>query len=345
MKKVFSKITIFLLLISLLLPLLPGEVSASYEIKLTILHTNDLHGKMLPFEENGKSLGGFARLSTLISEIKMKEENVILIDVGDTIEEDHNLLANYFRGKPVVEFMNTVGYNIMIPGNHDFEFGLDVLAEVVEESNFDILMANIIQSEKSTPVASKLISLKKDYKIIDVNGIKVAIIGITLPLHGFKGIEIENPLRTAELFIPELRNKSDLVILATHHDISVDLDIIKKVNGIDIVLAAHEHAIFYPHGLWKGNTLIAKTSCWGKQLGRIDVTFEKQDKQITIKNIKARIYEIDSSIPEDEKIVNILKPYVNQVNRYRLYLIIGIILMIIFIGIALFLLGKRFYEI
>lgn len=92
---------------------------AQDEISLTILHTNDLHAIMLPFEEEGKMVGGFSRISTLVQEVREEEENVILVDAGDTIMEDRHLMANYFRGEPVIKIMNQMGYDLAVPGNHD----------------------------------------------------------------------------------------------------------------------------------------------------------------------------------------------------------------------------------
>jgi 5'-nucleotidase/UDP-sugar diphosphatase len=309
--------------------LLLGSVpspAAQDQVSLTILQTNDLHGIMMPFEEEGKMVGGLSRVSSLIQAVRREEENVLLVDGGDTIMEDQHLMANYFRGEPVIRIMNQIGYDLAIPGNHDFEFGLDVLAQRIEEANFTYLTANIVPTENANEAALALTSQLEPYVVLPVLGVKIGFLGLTQPLHGFSGIQIEDTVRMAQEYVPQIRKEADIVVVVTHQKLARDYEIVDKVEGIDILLAAHEHDVVFEHGLMRGETLIAKTSCWGREVGRIDLTVERGPDGFYLKDAEASLLLVTSEVAEDDAINRILEPYLNQTRRYQVRLIFGLVL-------------------
>jgi 2',3'-cyclic-nucleotide 2'-phosphodiesterase (5'-nucleotidase family) len=321
-----KRLAVFSAFVTLLIPLgLILPVLAQDEISITILHTNDLHGIMLPFEEEGRMVGGFSRISTIVEEVRQKEEHVLLVDAGDTIMEDQHLMANYFRGEPVIRLMNKIAYDLAVPGNHDFEFGLDILAQRIGEADFTYLATNIVPAAEPNDAALDLTSQMKPYTILSVAGVKIGFLGLTQPLHGFSGIEIEDTVQVAQEYVPQIREQADIVVVLTHQELARDYEIVEKTEGIDILLAAHEHDIVFEHGLMRNSTLIAKTSAWGREVGKVDLTIERGPDGFSLAEAQASLLPVTSQIAEDEEINQILESYVSQTKRYRISMILSMI--------------------
>lgn len=320
------------------------SLSAQNQVSLTILHTNDLHGMMLPFEEEGEIVGGFSRIATLVQEVRQEEENVLLVDAGDTIMEDRHLMANYFRGEPVIKIMNHLGYDLAVPGNHDFEFGLDILAERIAQADFVYLAANIVPTEDPTESALLMTSQMEPYVIVSVQGVRIGFLGLTMPLHGFSGIDIKETLQTAREYVPRMREEADIVIVMTHQKLERDYEIVDEVEGIDILLAAHVHSVAFEHGLTRNGTLIAKTSCWGKELGRVDLTVENGPDGFYLQDAQASLLHVTSDIAEDEEVSRIIEPYLDQTRRYQVFMVSGVVCTFLVIIAVLVILMRRFYQ-
>src|SRR5690554_7745587 len=146
------------------LPLMAAEI--------IILHTNDVHSRLESHLLQGLQLeqGGRVRLATLVEEVRSKygRENVLLLDAGDSM---HNMnIDNLFGGLPSIEVMNVMGYDAFTPGNHEFNYGQEVLAERILDANFPTLAANVTRQDGSLFAGYSAL-------IKDVNGIKVGIIG------------------------------------------------------------------------------------------------------------------------------------------------------------------------
>jgi len=301
------------------------SVFAEGDVKLTILHTNDLHGIMLPFEKEGQMVGGMSRISALVEQVRQQEENVLLVDAGDTIMEDRHVMANYFRGEHVIKIMNEMAFDIAVPGNHDFEFGLDILAERIAQADFQYLAANIVPTENPTESALLMTSQMEPYVIVSVQRVRIGFLGLTMPLHGFSGIEILETLETAREYVPRMREEADIVIVMTHQKLERDYEIVDQVDGIDILFAAHVHKVKFEHGLMRNGTLIVKTSCWGKELGRVDLTVEEGPDGFHLKEAQAALIYVTSELPEDEVINEIMQPYVDETRRYQTRLVITLV--------------------
>jgi 2',3'-cyclic-nucleotide 2'-phosphodiesterase (5'-nucleotidase family) len=314
---------------------------AQDQVALTILHTNDLHAMMLPFEEEGQMVGGFSRLSTLVQQVRAEGGNVLLVDAGDTFVEDQHLMGNYFRGEPVIKVMNQMGYDLAVPGNHDFELGTGVLAQRIGEASFPYLAANIVAGEEPGSEARELISRLKPCVIVPVAGIRVAFLGLTQPLHDFAGLEIEDTVQMAEEYVPLLRQEADLVVVVTHQDIVRDYEIVDRVAGIDLLLDAHEHDIVFDGGQWRNGTLLAKTSAWGRELGRVDLILEQDGGRFRLKEAQASMLLVTAAVAGDAEVDRILEPYVHQADRYRFLVISAVVVGVLLVAAVLVLLMRR----
>ena len=111
--------------------------------ELVILHTNDVHGRIASFADGEQEIGGLARLATLVDDIRAQYgDAVILLDAGDTLHGTN--IVNLFQGRSIVEVMNAMGYSAMTLGNHDFNYGQEVLLERMADAKFPFLAANVI---------------------------------------------------------------------------------------------------------------------------------------------------------------------------------------------------------
>lgn len=283
-------------------------LSTSKDIKLTILHTNDQHSRIEPFDASyskNPNQGGFARRASLIQQIRKQESNVLLLDSGDIFQGTPYF--NYFGGELEFRLMSMMKYDASTMGNHDFDNGLDGFLKVLPNAQFPFICSNY--NFKNTILEGKT----QDYKIFNKNGIKVGIFGLGVELQGlvgkanYKETEYLNPVEIAQEYSRILREekKCDLVICLSHLGYDYDKEpnrmsdkiLAKSTSGIDIILGGHTHT-FLPEPQTftnqKGNNVLVNQVGWaGLLLGRIDFYF---DKNKNIKNISWLNQVIDESI-------------------------------------------------
>ncbi|MFE5322487.1 5'-nucleotidase C-terminal domain-containing protein [Paenibacillus sp. NPDC056579] len=238
---------------------------------ITILHTNDIHSRV---EESTDSIG-YAKLATIIREQKAANPNTLVLDAGDTFHGQ--TIANLVRGESIVKIMNTIGYDAMAPGNHDFNYGSDRLVELSGMTKFPVLSANVKKADGSR--------LLKPYIIKEVGGVKVGIFGLTTPETAYKthpnnvkGITFADPAAEAKAVVAELKDKADIVIALAHLGVdksSVDtsIKVAEQVPGIDVIIDGHSHTVL-EKGMNVGSVLIAQTGEYSKNIGKVELTLD-----------------------------------------------------------------------
>lgn len=267
-----KKITAALLGLSLLLPV-PAWASVQKDgVHITIMHTNDMHARVLNTDDEGKTLGQ-DWLAGAIWEQKAADEDTLALDAGDTF---HGLpLINLSRGSNMAMLMNLSGYDAMTPGNHDFNFGAGRLLELAGMLNFPVVSANVYDKDKNH-------YLFRPYKSFIMNGVKVAVVGLTTPETAYKtnpanvaDVYFADPVAVARELMPKLRAEHDVVIGLMH--IGVDKSsavtsdrIAKEVPGFDVIIDGHSHTTL-PKGMKVGKTLICQTGCHGYDLGKVEL--------------------------------------------------------------------------
>jgi len=236
------------------------------QAEIRILHVNDFHGFAEPYKPLGPDelLGGIPYLAAKAEGLR-KEKPTLLLSAGDMIQG--NNWANLFQGESVMEWMNEMRFDAMVLGNHEFDYGQEVLKKRISEARFPILGANV---EGLVPL--------KPYVIKELKGIRVALIGIVtedVPLsthpRNVAGLKFIPPIETVEKYIKELRGKADVIVVLSHVGYPSDRDIAEKVKGIDVIVGGHSHTkITKPVSL--GNTLIVQAWEHGKAVGVLDLT-------------------------------------------------------------------------
>lgn len=240
-------------------------------VHITLLHTNDIHARVE--KKDGGKILGIEWIASGIRAQKAADADTLAFDAGDTF---HGLpIINLSRGANMVQLMNLAGYDAMTPGNHDFNYGSQRLQELAQMMNFPILSANVMDKEQKN-------SLFAPYKSFKLNGVKIAVIGLTTPEVAFKTnpanvteVYFADPIATAKAMMPKLRAKHDVVIGIMHMGVDKSSEvtserIAKEVPGFDIIIDGHSHTQL-PQGMQVGKTLICQTGCHGRNLGKVEL--------------------------------------------------------------------------
>ncbi|MDQ1098966.1 5'-nucleotidase [Chryseobacterium sp. SORGH_AS909] len=276
--------------------------------KLTILHTNDQHSRIEPFDSSYKrnpNQGGFARRATLIQQIRNQENNVLLLDSGDIFQGTPYF--NFFGGELEFKLMSMMKYDASTMGNHDFDNGLDGFLKVLPNAQFPFICSNY--DFKNTVLDGKT----SPYKIFNKNGIKVGLFGVGIELKGLVGKKqygetvYSDPVDVAQHYASFLKNdqKCDLVICLSHigYDYTDEPDKVSdkilaaRTENIDLILGGHTHTFLPEPQIFKNrqgkNVLVNQVGWAGLLLGRIDFFF---DPNKNIQHISWNNQAIDSSI-------------------------------------------------
>lgn len=269
------------------------KAEKSKSVKLTILHTNDVHSRLEPFPMDGsrnEGLGGAARRASLISDIRKSEKNVLLLDAGDMFQGTPYF--NYFLGEPEIKMMNAMKYDVATIGNHDFDGGLENLETQLNKANFTIVNANYHFT------GNGLASLIKPYTVIEKERIRVGIFGLGIELEGlvpaklYGNTQYQDPVAKAREISEILKSeeKCDYIICLSHlghkykdEKIS-DVELASKTSNIDLIIGGHTHTFLdkpmivnNPDGM---PVHVTQAGWGGIMLGRIDVTFEKSNRHV-----------------------------------------------------------------
>jgi 5'-nucleotidase / UDP-sugar diphosphatase len=286
--------TIFILLFSV-------SISIADAVTVRILHVNDFHGFAESYTPHGSTdpLGGVSWLAAKVATLRA-EKPTLLLAAGDMIQG--NNWANLSRGESVIELMNLMGFDAMTVGNHEFDFGQEVLKKRVAEAQFPVLGANVEGIDSLRP-----------YVIKEVGGVRIAIVGVvtedapvfTHP-RNVVGLQFRPPAEVLARYVPELRKQADVVIVLSHIGYSVDRQLAEQVQGIDIIIGGHSHTrLEQPSRI--GATVIAQAWEHGKALGVIDITVDNG----IITAVDGRLEEIRPDRGEPDPTVQ------SQVEKYR----------------------------
>lgn len=258
-------------------------------VKLTILHTNDVHSRIDPFPDDHKrypGMGGAAARAALIDQIRQKEEHVLLLDAGDIFQGTPYF--NFFGGELEFKLMNKMKYDVATIGNHDFDGGIDGLERQVMNADFPLVNCNY--DFGNTILDGKT----KPYTILKKGRLKVGITGAGVELDGlvpgklFKETKYVDPVNIVNDTARMLKEEQgcDLVIVLSHlgyqYDGSKVSDVVlaKASKHIDLIIGGHTHTFLEaPVEVMNQNeeaVLINQVGWAGVYLGRIDLFFHKK---------------------------------------------------------------------
>lgn len=271
-------------------------------VKITVLHTNDVHSHIEPFAANDPKypgLGGVAQRAAVIHEIRNREKNVLLFDAGDIFQGTPYF--NFFHGEVELKLMSKMQYDAGTIGNHDFDNGVDGIANVLHNANFPLLCCNYDFSQ--TPMKNKTTA----YKIFERDEVRIGVFGLGIELDGLVDKKMygntiyQNPVVKAAETAYHLKQKEkcDIVICLSHlgykypdEKIS-DVELAKKSLNIDLIIGGHTHTFIDKPYVYKNrdkqNVLVAQVGWAGIKLGRIDFFVEKKFRSITADGTSIKI--------------------------------------------------------
>jgi 5'-nucleotidase len=301
---------------------------------LTILHTNDTHGHLLPFSypavaspgsdvagmSERKDIGGIARRATLAAEIRREVAQqggaVWLVDAGDFA--DGTPFSTEYHGEADVAAMGAAGYDLATLGNHEFNNPLAQTKKLIAMAKYPILCANAIESATGGPLATP-------YEIRAADGVRLGVFGLvtheaaTYPA-AKEGVSIGGEIETALAVVSEIRPKCDIVILISHCGREVDERLAAEVPGIDVIVGGHSHSRL-PSGefIWRSEdlkaddvngTIIVQAHQWGGELGRLDLLFEKDPQGVwKIDRYRARLLPVTAAVAPDPAVTAVVDGY------------------------------------
>ncbi len=249
---------------------LAGTALAADFSKLIILHTNDSHG----FDKHENDSNGMAVISQVKKDLKKQGYDVLLLDAGDAIQD--NNLVNFSKGKTAIAFMNAAGYNAATLGNHEFDYGQDVLAERIKEAKYPYVSATVfVEATGKTLVPPSV--------ILDRKSGKIGIIGMTTPetqvstspknVYGLKFVEKEELYKTIQEQVDALKAQGAELIIGLGHMGSEEgcignrsEDVLTNVKGIDIFIDGHDHKV---KNREINGALLVETGHYTKNIGKV----------------------------------------------------------------------------
>jgi len=254
------------LLVALITLTVASGLSAEEKL-IRILHVNDFHGYAEPHKPFGSQVmvGGIAYLSSAVNRLR-SERPTLLLAAGDMIQG--NTWANFSKGESVIELMNAMKVDAMVIGNHEFDFGQDILKKRISESTFPVLGANVLGLEGLKP-----------YVVKEVGDIRVGILGVvaedtpvlTHP-NNVMSLKFVSANEAAERYLPELRKASDVVMVLSHVGHHGDRLLAEQVKGIDVIIGGHSHTkVVDPPVI--GETVIFQAWEHAKALGVVDISY------------------------------------------------------------------------
>lgn len=294
MKKVLSMILVLVMIFSLS----TVTMAADDQVTITIVHTNDTHARV----ESGNGIIGFAKISTKVNELREANPNFLLIDAGDVFHGQ--TIATLVRGESIAKILNVMKYDVMVPGNHDFNYGQERLLELKDMLDFPMLAANISKEDDT--------QLLDGYMIKEIDGVKVGIFGLATPETAYKthpknveGLTFENPIEKAKEMVALLKDQVDVIILVGHigEDEGSEFTskkIIAAVPGIDVFVDGHSHTL-KPEGEMVGETLLVQAGAYDEAFGIVNLTLV--GGKVTAKTAELFTVEDAVDVVEDPTVI------------------------------------------
>ena len=341
MKKM-SRILSVILVLCMVLSMIPAVFAAEETTDFVFLVTSDLHGQFYATdytaaaEKSGTYKRGLTRIASYVKEVRAEfGENTYLVDMGDSIQGAP--LTYYYafnkleEDQPAMKAFRTMGYDMWVLGNHEFNYGLkilnkqlaDIAAPATEtEKPVNVCMANYLKAETNSD-KSKTWETWNDYapyQIKDFDGVRVAVIGFGNPNvpkwdipANWEGIYFADIIETYKHYEPEMKEKADMIVVVAHSGIGSDADsdfmqrLIEQTDSIAFAFSGHEHGnnVNYFKNTKGEEIPVLQPYTKARAVSQVKVSYNKTDKTYTLeaKNVNTESKAID------EELEAVLKPY------------------------------------
>ena len=315
--------------IGLALLLLQALAWSAPDWRLTIVHTNDTHGMMMPFdyESGGRKLpnvGGLARRASAVAQIRRGLDHAsVLLDCGDFFARGP--WHARFMGAPEVDAYNLMGYDLLCVGNNEFKAtgGVDAqeaMLRLARRSRFPWLAANVTVGDTGVPIEGI-----RPFVVRVLDGVRVGFLGLTAPRSGglpqTQGWRFSDPLAAARKWVPIARRECDILIAVTHIGEWSDRRLAAEVPGIDAIVGGDSHTYLRAPLLIRGpegaDVPVAQAGESGVVVGRLDLTFTHSDRW-RLTHTEGRLVLIDRTYTEDPAVKALLDRWLRPAATSRL---------------------------
>lgn len=312
MRRILATILALALLVCFALPALAEDAAGAKTIR--VIATSDLHGKFMPWDYalNAESpSGSMTQLATAIAQYRT--DATLLVDAGDTIQDNS---ADIFIGNgqphPMIQAINALDYDVWVTGNHEYNFGMDVLKQTIADVKAKVLTGNVLDTA-GEPIAD-------GYAIFDVDGVRVCVIGMVTPIiirwdsKNLEGCTVNDPLDATRAIIEAVRGQYDVLIGVFHMGIENEYgvansgvaDILNACPEFDVMVSSHEHALIPSMDI--NGVLVVQNKNQAQTMAVIDLTLEKDGEGWKVAGKRAESVAIADYEPDPE-LTALLTPY------------------------------------
>lgn len=312
-------VAVFAVIAAVLFSFWPQSPSEDEALTMIIISTSDLQSQVEPFKNStGSYVGGFGHISAMRKAIGEDADATLLISSGDDLA---GTFYDMYSGRPEMESMTAAGYDVVCPGNHEFDFGAEKYRNATEFAGFPIVCSNM---EIDDPGLGRAIVQSV---ILEESGVKIGVFGLMTPdltriSSPGEGVTVDpDACGISRQMVEELRSSgADLVIAITHTGVEIDRQIAGVVPGIDLIVGGHDHEYVYETVMGQDlrETIIVQDGMRGERLGILRFTYS--DKRI--RNPEWSWVWLDNNTESDPVVEGIIDPYLSQY-RERLALAIG----------------------
>lgn len=277
-------------------------------VNLQILTTTDSHGRFLPYDyavNVADNSGSLAQISTAVNQLRAKNpNNTILVDAGDIIQDNSESLFINDSSNPMISAMNKIGYDTITLGNHEFNYGIPALKNIMKQFKGTVLGGNVYDTDGKTKLAAP-------YAIVERSGVKVGIIGMVTPnitkwdSANLQGYKVTNPVEETKAAIAELKKKNVNAIIAVDHigetqeygtEGSSAVEILEQCPEINAFVAAHFHVkiagdYYYDHKIYSLDASKNKVTAVAKDGTVTDATIDDYNKAKTNGTVIVEAYK------------------------------------------------------
>ena len=305
------------------------------KVDIKIIGMSDVHGRVLPWNyaaDEEDNSGSYAQISTYVKKLRKNNKNVLLMEVGDAIQD--NWIEYFANDKrhPIPQILNYMKCDIFVPGNHEFNFGMPILTNILKDMKAKKLLANLFYNDKN----KNNFNLSKDKKryldattIIEKDGVKIGIIGLSTPMSqkfeedtGFlKDFHFVPAISETKEQIKDLKKRgANAIVVVAHMGIDNEnsiaetgvRDLANAVPEIDVILAGHMHQNVSKNII--NGVLITEPHRYGTVVSEIDLKFNINGKKVELLDKDSKTVSVAKE--EADKVVEkIYKPYHDRLRK------------------------------
>lgn len=286
-----------------------GDLRAQYDVTgapragapLTILQINDVYSTV-PVDGRG----GLARVATVKQRVAAAGGRPLLLLAGDFLSS--SVSSTVFQGEQMIATLNAAGLDMATLGNHEFDFGIDVLLRRMAEARWTWVVSNVIDRRTGSPLGGAA-----PYVVREFGGLTVGILGLciaddSMTTETLSRVQVLDPVETAARYLPAMQAAgAEFIILLTHLAYATDRQLADRFPAIDVIVGGHEH---FPITAIVGSTLISKAGTDGQFIARIDVTPQPggaMDRHF-------ELMPVTSAIPEDAATAAVANSYESRLD-------------------------------